>query len=58
MENIPSYWVSIQDSMDLRVGDPNDTSDRDRLKAQSPLFGLAGAFEQKPTVMKLAALIS
>ena len=38
MENIPPYWVPIQDSMDLRVGDPSDPSDRDRLEAQSPLF--------------------
>ncbi|MBE9063172.1 S9 family peptidase [cf. Phormidesmis sp. LEGE 11477] len=38
MENIPPYWVPIQDSMDLRVGDPNDPGDHDRLKAQSPLF--------------------
>ncbi|EDX83615.1 X-Pro dipeptidyl-peptidase (S15 family) [Synechococcus sp. PCC 7335] len=38
MENIPPYWVPIQDSMDLRVGDPSDPVDRDRLAAQSPLF--------------------
>ncbi len=38
MENIPPYWMPIQDSMDLRVGDPSDPADRDRLVAQSPLF--------------------
>ncbi|MEL6899571.1 MAG: S9 family peptidase [Cyanobacteria bacterium J06606_4] len=38
MENIPPYWVPIQDSMQLRVGDPADPSDRERLIAQSPLF--------------------
>ena len=38
MENIPPYWMPIQDSMSLRVGDPNDPSDRDRLESQSPLF--------------------
>lgn len=38
MENIPPYWIPIQDSMDLRVGDPTDPVDRERLKAQSPLF--------------------
>ncbi|MEO1392383.1 MAG: alpha/beta fold hydrolase [Cyanobacteria bacterium J06634_5] len=38
MENIPPYWIPIQDSMDLRVGDPTDPVDRERLQAQSPLF--------------------
>ncbi|MGD1867676.1 MAG: S9 family peptidase [Phormidesmis sp.] len=38
MENIPPYWMPIRDSMSLRVGDPNDPSDRDRLESQSPLF--------------------
>ena len=38
MENIPPYWIPIQDTMSLRVGDPSDPSDRDRLRSQSPLF--------------------
>jgi len=38
MENMPPYWVPIQDSMHLRVGNPNDPSDRERLESQSPLF--------------------
>ena len=38
MENIPPYWIPIQDSMSLRVGDPDDPEDYERLKAQSPLF--------------------
>ncbi|MEO1388806.1 MAG: alpha/beta fold hydrolase [Cyanobacteria bacterium J06634_6] len=38
MENIPPYWIPLQDSMDLRVGDPTDPIDRERLEAQSPLY--------------------
>ncbi|MEM9945542.1 MAG: alpha/beta fold hydrolase [Cyanobacteria bacterium P01_D01_bin.36] len=38
MENIPPYWIPLQDSMALRVGDPTDPADRARLEAQSPLF--------------------
>lgn len=40
MENIPPYWIPIQDSMSLRVGDPNNPDDYQRLKAQSPLFSV------------------
>ncbi|MGD1856362.1 MAG: S9 family peptidase [Leptolyngbyaceae cyanobacterium] len=40
MESIPPYWIPIQDSMSLRVGDPNNPDDYQRLKAQSPLFSV------------------
>ena len=38
MQNIPPHWVPIRDSLSLRVGNPDDPLDRDRLMAQSPLF--------------------
>ena len=38
IENMPPYWIPLQDSMALRVGDPTDPADRARLEAQSPLF--------------------
>ena len=38
MQNIPPHWVPIRDSLSLRVGNPDDIQDRDRLMAQSPLF--------------------
>ncbi|MEM1255184.1 MAG: S9 family peptidase [Cyanobacteria bacterium P01_H01_bin.21] len=38
MQNIPPHWVPIRDSLSLRVGNPEDPQDRDRLMAQSPLF--------------------
>lgn len=38
MGSIPPYWAPIRDSLTLRVGDPNDPRDRNRLIAQSPLF--------------------
>ncbi|EKU99661.1 dipeptidyl aminopeptidase/acylaminoacyl peptidase [Leptolyngbya sp. PCC 7375] len=38
MQEIPPYWVPIRDSLSLRVGNPDDPRDRNRLMAQSPLF--------------------
>lgn len=38
LKSIPPYWESIKASFALRVGDPDDPSDRTRLEAQSPLF--------------------
>ena len=38
MQNIPPHWVPIRDSLSLRVGNPDDPQDRNRLMAQSPLF--------------------
>ena len=38
MGSIPPYWAPIRDSLTLRVGDPDDPRDRNRLIAQSPLF--------------------
>ena len=38
MGSIPPYWTPIRDSLTLRVGDPDDPRDRNRLMAQSPLF--------------------
>lgn len=35
---IPPYWVTQRATLDLRLGDPNDPGDRERLEAQSPLF--------------------
>lgn len=38
LESIPPYWAPIKKIFDVRVGDPNDPADRERLMAQSPLF--------------------
>jgi dipeptidyl aminopeptidase/acylaminoacyl peptidase len=38
MESIPPYWEAGIRRMHGRVGDPEDPDDRERLKAQSPLF--------------------
>ncbi|MEO0520783.1 MAG: S9 family peptidase [Cyanobacteria bacterium P01_A01_bin.116] len=38
LSSIPPYWITLQSNWFLRVGDPNDPSDRERLEAQSPLF--------------------
>ncbi|MFG6095577.1 prolyl oligopeptidase family serine peptidase [Leptothoe sp. ISB3NOV94-8A] len=38
MQEIPPYWVPIRDSLSLRVGNPDDPRDRNRLMTQSPLF--------------------
>ncbi len=38
MESIPPYWEAGIRRMHGRVGDPEDPEDRERLKAQSPLF--------------------
>ncbi|MDX1622959.1 MAG: prolyl oligopeptidase family serine peptidase [Gemmatimonadota bacterium] len=37
LESIPPYWKPIQAIFDVRVGDPEDPEDRERLEAQSPL---------------------
>lgn len=38
LESIPPYWGPIRHTFLKRVGDPDDEGDRERLKAQSPLF--------------------
>ncbi|MCP1728222.1 dipeptidyl aminopeptidase/acylaminoacyl peptidase [Natronospira proteinivora] len=38
LESIPPYWGPIRQIFEQRVGDPDDGADRERLKAQSPLF--------------------
>lgn len=38
LNSIPPYWGPIKSMFALRVGDPTNPADRDRLKAQSPLF--------------------
>ncbi|WP_017303585.1 alpha/beta hydrolase family protein [Spirulina subsalsa] len=40
LENIPPYWKPFQKFLTLRVGDPNDPQDRQRLQQQSPLFAV------------------
>ncbi|KAI9133548.1 S9 family peptidase [Acaryochloris sp. CCMEE 5410] len=38
LNSIPPYWAPMKSMFALRVGDPKDPADQDRLKAQSPLF--------------------
>jgi dipeptidyl aminopeptidase/acylaminoacyl peptidase len=38
LESIPPYWKPIQAIFSVRVGDPNDPADVERMRAQSPLF--------------------
>jgi dipeptidyl aminopeptidase/acylaminoacyl peptidase len=38
LNSIPPYWAPIRTMMFKRVGDPNDTEDKQRLKKQSPFF--------------------
>jgi len=38
LESIPPYWGPIRQIFTDRVGDPEEESDRERLKAQSPFF--------------------
>ena len=38
LDSIPPYWAPIRATFTLRVGDPDDPSERERLEAQSPLF--------------------
>ncbi len=38
LNSIPPYWAPIKKIFDVRLGDPNDPEDRERLIAQSPLF--------------------
>ncbi|MCW6037377.1 S9 family peptidase [Spirulina subsalsa FACHB-351] len=40
LENIPPYWKPFQKFLTLRVGDPNDPQDKQRLQQQSPLFAV------------------
>ncbi|MEM8639236.1 MAG: alpha/beta fold hydrolase [Cyanobacteria bacterium P01_G01_bin.54] len=37
-ESTPPYWETIKATLTLRLGDPDNPSDRARLEAQSPLF--------------------
>ncbi|MEM9904328.1 MAG: alpha/beta fold hydrolase [Cyanobacteria bacterium P01_D01_bin.44] len=41
LNSVPPYWAALKSTLALRVGDPNNPSDRDRLEAQSPLFSAA-----------------
>lgn len=38
LESIPPYWGPVKQIFTERVGDPDDPEDRERLKAQSPLY--------------------
>jgi dipeptidyl aminopeptidase/acylaminoacyl peptidase len=38
LESIPPYWAPIKALFDVRLGDPDDPDDYDRLVEQSPLF--------------------
>ncbi len=38
LNSIPPYWAPIRKIFDVRLGDPDDPEDRERLMAQSPLF--------------------
>ncbi len=38
LNSIPPYWGPIRKMFTLRVGDPDDPEDRERLREQSPLF--------------------
>jgi len=41
LNSVPPYWESMKATFALRLGDPDDPSDRNRLEAQSPLFSAA-----------------
>jgi dipeptidyl aminopeptidase/acylaminoacyl peptidase len=38
LHSIPPYWAPIRKMFDVRVGNPDQPDDVDRLKAQSPLY--------------------
>lgn len=38
LNSIPPYWAAIRNIFNVRVGDPEDPEDRQRLMEQSPLF--------------------
>lgn len=38
LNTIPPYWAAIRDIFNVRVGDPSDPEDAERLRAQSPFF--------------------
>ena len=38
LKSIPPYWAPVKKMFDIRVGDPDDPEDHERLLAQSPLF--------------------
>ncbi len=38
LRSMPPYWAPIRRQIHLRVGDPDDPDDRERLRSQSPLF--------------------
>jgi dipeptidyl aminopeptidase/acylaminoacyl peptidase len=38
LESIPPYWAPIKKIFDVRLGNPDDPEDRERLIEQSPLF--------------------
>lgn len=38
LESIPPYWEPVRRTFTVRVGDPDDPGDFERMKAQSPLY--------------------
>jgi dipeptidyl aminopeptidase/acylaminoacyl peptidase len=38
LNNVPPYWEPVRKTLTMRVGDPADPKDRERLRQQSPLF--------------------
>lgn len=38
LNSIPPYWAPVRRIFDVRLGDPDDPEDMERLRAQSPLF--------------------
>ncbi|MBE7381171.1 MAG: prolyl oligopeptidase family serine peptidase [Leptolyngbya sp. SIO1E4] len=38
LNSIPPYWATLRSTLTVRLGDPDDPSDLERLEAQSPLF--------------------
>ncbi len=38
LNTIPPYWAAIRDIFNVRVGDPTDPADTQRLREQSPFF--------------------
>jgi dipeptidyl aminopeptidase/acylaminoacyl peptidase len=38
LDSIPPYWEPVRRTFHVRVGDPEDPADLDRMRAQSPLY--------------------
>jgi len=41
LESIPPYWEPVKRTFSVRVGDPDDPADLERMRAQSPLYSAA-----------------